>query len=434
METLKNKVHNLPLQKAFVLAVVGTMLFVVSVSAATIWGLLSLRRFLLPESDLVYLTVEYAYKDGTKSQVDTLVHIGEEGQEKLEPFSYVAIDAGEGIDMPQVENFGITKVENSYTALTPKRKMVYIVAGAAMILLPLFYSLVGILFCGYRFYRRKLAEPIRLLSEASDNIMEQNLDFHIQYDNEDEMGRLCKSYEKMRQRLYENYKKLWQALEDRKLLQASVAHDLRNPIAIIEGYTEYLQIHLTDNKISGEELIKIVGNIDAAAGRLEHYTESVRELNHLEEIEVRKEPVVIKEYLAKLETDFLILAEHKNIRLITEEPHVQEDVKETVSLDAQVVYRIIENILQNAFRFAKTTVTIFASVKPEQLCIQICDDGPGFSPQMLSGEGYSINTKEQDGHMGIGIAMSRILCRKHGGQIDLANQFGGACVKIIIGL
>ena len=58
---------------------------------------------------------------------------------------------------------------------------------------------------------------------------------------QDELGRLCAAFEKMRQTLYENNRQMWSMLEERRALQASVAHDLRNPIAIMTGYVEYLQ-------------------------------------------------------------------------------------------------------------------------------------------------------------------------------------------------
>lgn len=432
METLKNKIHNLPLQKAFVLAVVETMLVVVGVSAITIWGCVSFRHFLLPESNLVYLTIEATYANGQKIEETVLMYLDDEATEMPR---LVAEEDDQEVEqeIPLETKYAITKVENSYTALTPKRKLAYMVAGVAMILLPLCYSLVGILLCGYRFYRRKLETPIHMLSEASDNIMEQNLDFHIRYDNEDEMGHLCRSYEEMRRRLYENYKRLWHMLEDQKLLQASVAHDLRNPIAIIEGYTEYLQIHLDNDKMSKEELVKNIGNIDAAVRRLERYTESVRELNHMEEIDIRTETVNVKDYYAKLRADFVMLAEQKGIQLMMPEPELEAGVSDTVKLDIQVVYRILENILQNALRFAKTKVTIFAAVSSDRLCVQVIDDGPGFSEQIIKGDSYFAAKETEDGHMGMGIAICRVLCRKHGGSISLSNQDMGACVKIIIG-
>ena len=96
------------------------------------------------------------------------------------------------------------------------------------------------------------------------------------------MGRLCGSFEQMRQTLHENYREMWNLLEERRMLQALIAHDLRNPIAVIEGYTEYLQMNLAKGNLSHQRILKMAENLNLAARRLEHYTESVRTLNQME--------------------------------------------------------------------------------------------------------------------------------------------------------
>ena len=149
---------------------------------------------------------------------------------------------------------------------------------------PLLFSIVGILLCGFHFYRKKLSVPLNLLSDATKQISDRDLDFHLQYENEDEMGILCGSFEQMRQTLRENYREMWNLLEERRLLQASIAHDLRNPIAVIEGYTEYLQMNLAKGKLNNQRVLKIAENLNLAARRLEHYTESVRTLNQMEQV------------------------------------------------------------------------------------------------------------------------------------------------------
>ena len=145
--------------------------------------------------------------------------------------------------------------------------------------LPVIFSLAGILLCGLTFYRRKLKTPISLLASASREIAGQNLDFQISCGSRDEMGMLCDSFEKMRQTLKENYQKQWRMLEERRELQGSVAHDLRNPIAIIQGYAQYLQFHLTKEQINREKVLSAADHIMQTAQRLDRYTESLRTIS-----------------------------------------------------------------------------------------------------------------------------------------------------------
>lgn len=80
-------------------------------------------------------------------------------------------------------------------------------------------------------YHKILEPPITVLMDATAHIQDRDLNFQITFDGQDELGQLCTAFEKMRQTLYENNRQLWSMLEERRALQASVAHDLRNSIA-----------------------------------------------------------------------------------------------------------------------------------------------------------------------------------------------------------
>lgn len=71
----------------------------------------------------------------------------------------------------------------------------------------------------------------------------------------------------MRQTLYDKNRQLWNMIEQRRLLQASVAHDLRNPIAIVEGYVEYMQQCLADGNLNDEELRHTLSNLACDNGK-----------------------------------------------------------------------------------------------------------------------------------------------------------------------
>lgn len=187
------------------------------------------------------------------------------------------------------------------------------------------------------------------------------------------MGALCQSFEHMRMALYENNKILWKMLEERKLMQASIAHDLRNPIAIIEGYTEYLQLNLPNGKLSIQRILRISDNLNKAAKRLEYYTESIRRINQLEDVELNLKETPVLEFVKDIEDDFSVIASGLNIHLI-----VTHDLQDClVKLDGAVVYRILENVFGNAMRFAKEKITISFSINEQNLLISVSDDGCG---------------------------------------------------------
>ncbi len=416
METSVKKIKNLPLRKYLVFSVLITLAIIVLLSSATIFGCMTFRKYLLPESNNVFLTVDETYADGTNVSYSMRVKVGEEGAE----LPVLMSEDGTAAASKQTK-YTIQRIENSVDSLTPKRKMAYHFCGAAMIVFPFLFSIVGILLCGFHFYRKKLSVPLNLLSDATKQISDRDLDFHLQYENEDEMGKLCSSFEQMRQTLYENYREMWNLLEERRLLQASIAHDLRNPIAVIEGYTEYLQMNLAKGKLSNQRILKIAENLNLAARRLEHYTESVRTLNQMEDMEVSRQKVKASDFVSDMEEDLQIMAQKCKICLTMD--IVLENTE--IWVDPSILYRVLENVFGNALRYAKERVRIEVSLEHKILSFTITDDGNGFSEDVLARQKKLLLAKpSEDGHLGMGLVISRILCKKHGGTLEIRNDAG----------
>ncbi len=427
MESLKKKYNNLPLRKFFVISVLFTICFVAALSGMVIFGCTAFRHYLLPDPNAVYLTIEQTLSDGSTVTSVQLFEFDNDPQK----FAQLVSDQKEQNTVLD-EKYSIQKIEKSYDTMGPKRKLAYQSCGVIMAAFPAVSSIIGILLCGLYFYKRKLAEPLKLLSDATAKIASKDLDFSIQYGFNDEMGALCQSFEHMRMTLYENNKILWKMLEERKLMQASIAHDLRNPIAIIEGYTEYLQLNLPNGKLSIQRILRISDNLNKAAKRLEYYTESIKMINQFEDVKMNPKKTPVLEFLKDIEDDFSIIASGSNIQLI-----VTNNLKDCfVKFDATAVYRILENIFGNAIRFAKEKITISFSTEKQYLIISVSDDGCGFSDDILENNSNLLLPKpKEDGHMGIGLTISRILCQKHGGNLELSNnEKNGATVKIIIGI
>lgn len=69
-------------------------------------------------------------------------------------------------------------------------------------------SVAGSCVAVFLFYRNKLRTPIRELENASGRIAENDLDFQLTYENRDEMGQLCREFDRMREQLAQNNRKM----------------------------------------------------------------------------------------------------------------------------------------------------------------------------------------------------------------------------------
>lgn len=332
-------------------------------------------------------------------------------------------------DFQMDENTGnyILDIDNNNITWQPLSRwdtVIYYGSYAAMVGLPVFYIAVGIGAAAAVYYRKKLRNPITQLQNGVERIQEDNLDFHIEYDGDDELGRLCCSMEKMRRELRQKHKALWESLEQRKLLNASAAHDLRTPITVLKGYLDYLEKNIPQDKLTEDMLLDTVSSMQGAVNRLELYVESVRDIEKIENIEIEKRSENVKLLLYELRSNVRQLAGDKEI-IISNDITVDK-----IQIDKSVFFRILENLLQNALRYAKKQVSINLSHKKDFLILTVKDDGKGFSAADLEKATtvFYSNDKEKQ-HFGIGLSVCKILCEKHGGLLYVGNQKEkGACV------
>lgn len=327
------------------------------------------------------------------------------------------------------ENTGnyILDIDNNNITWQPLSRwdtVAYYGSYAAMVGLPVFYIAVGIGAAAAVYYRKKLREPITQLQNGVERIQEDNLDFHIEYDGDDELGRLCCSMEKMRGELRQKHKALWESLEQRKLLNASVSHDLRTPITVLKGYLDYLEKNIPQDKLTEDMLLDTVSSMQGAVNRLELYVKSVRDIEKIENIEIEKRSENVKLLLNELRSNVQQLTGDKEI-IISNNITIDK-----IQIDKGVFFRILENLLQNALRYAEEQVSINLSHKKDFLILTVKDDGKGFSAADLEKATtvFYSNDKEKQ-HFGIGLSVCKILCEKHGGLLYVGNQKEkGACV------
>ena len=308
--------------------------------------------------------------------------------------------------------------------LSTKQNMIYYGSYAAMIGLPVVYIVGGIGIATMVYYKRKLRIPIAQLQNGIKRIQENDLDFCIEYNGGDELGRLCGSMEKMRKELRQNNKALWEVLEQRKLLNASVAHDLRTPITVLKGYLDYLEDGILQDKLTEDKLLDTVLSMQGAVTRLEQYAECVRNIEKIESIDIKIQPENVKLLIKEMESNISQLTGEKEI-LFSDGISFDE-----VNIDKGVLFRILENLLQNALRYAEKQINISISQNDKFLILTVKDDGKGFTETDLKKADTMFYSKDRGKeHFGIGLGICKILCEKHGGRLLITNdKEKGACI------
>jgi two-component system NtrC family sensor kinase len=204
-------------------------------------------------------------------------------------------------------------------------------------------------------------------------------------------------------------------------LAASVAHELRNPLAGIQMTLSNLRADLQEPEL--------VERVDLLIKEVERLTRLLNELldkaRHAPEA-----PRTVQ--LASLVEDMLTLTRCQlapNVRL---ESHIPHDL--TCRLPQDRLRQALLNLLLNAANALTDggTVTVTAAREDSRVRITVSDDGPGF-PQELLQNGIRPFFSTREGGTGLGLPMVRRFARDIGGEITLSNrQPHGACVTLLL--
>lgn len=291
----------------------------------------------------------------------------------------------------------------------------------------LILSVAGSVIAVFLFYKHKLKNPIEELELASQQVGHNNLDFRITYENKDEMGRLCREFDRMREQLSENNRQLWKMIEDEKALRAAIAHDIRSPLSVLEGYQEMLSEYLPNKDINIEQALEMVDESRKQIERMNTFVESMRKMSSLDARELRTGEITLKQLKTEIQAELNVL-EKKSGKSCSLK---YSETEERFSGDKEVILEVTENLLSNALRYAKTKVEIAVALTYSELRICVKDDGTGFTVDKEEATRlfYQQNIKDSLKHAGIGMYISRLYCEKHGGQLLLENEeHGGAAI------
>ena len=280
--------------------------------------------------------------------------------------------------------------------------------------------MIGNIIAVFLFYKHKLKYPIEELELASQQVGRNNLDFHITYKNKDEMGRLCREFGRMREQLAENNHQLWKMIEEERVLRAAIAHDIRSPLSVLEGYQEMLSEYLPKKEINMEQALDMVNESKKQIERMDIFVETMRKMSSLDTRELVVEEITSMQLEIDIQAELNVFEKKFGKRCELE----CVETAEKFSGDKEVILEVIENLLSNAFRYAKTKVEMELILTCSELRIRVKDDGVGFTvdKQKVTELFYQQNVKDSLKHSGMGMYISRLYCEKHGGQLLIENE------------
>ena len=268
---------------------------------------------------------------------------------------------------------------------------------------------------------RSIVTPICKLEEAAKNIKEGNLDFTIEADSKDEMGRLCQNFEDMRQRLKESAEEKLEAEKQNRILISNISHDLRTPITAIKGYVEGILDGVADTPEKVDKYMRTIYNKAIDMDRL------INELTLYAKIDTNRIPYNFKrinagEYFSDCieEIGLELEAEHIGLSYFN---YAGDEVE--IIADPEQLKRVIDNIIGNSVKYMdKEHGLINIRIKDvgDFIQIEIEDNGKGIGQKDLPfifDRFYRTDASRNSatGGSGIGLSIVKKIIEDHGGKI-----------------
>jgi two-component system sensor histidine kinase HydH len=215
-------------------------------------------------------------------------------------------------------------------------------------------------------------------------------------------------------------------------LSAGLAHELRNPLAIIKGSAEMLQQQLHSSTPLAAEL---AGYISGEVNRLSALV--TRFLDFARPLRLQLEPHSLVEIVDR---EVQEVADHWEGPKVKVERRYEDDLP-LVPLDEELCERVFLNLAQNAYEAMSEvgggtlTVSIGRVERDGRRGVEVrmADSGPGVPPELSEQIFNPFMTTKKTG-VGLGLAIVSKIVDEHGGSIALARAAGGACFVVFFPL
>lgn len=254
----------------------------------------------------------------------------------------------------------------------------------------------------------------------------QKGDWHkrIHLNSGGDLGLLASTFNSMADTIAENIENIKAMEQSRLELIANVSHDLRTPLAVIQGYAETMLIkrdELTENE--KEHYTQVVVK---SATKLKKLVDELFELSKLEAkvIVPHFEPFSIAELLLDNVLKYRILAEEKGITIHT---NIPKDTR-LVYADVGLIDRVLQNLIDNALKFTPPNGTVIAGLKQMDghIEVSIADSGIGIPPEKIPHiferymhSDYKGNDKAG---VGLGLAIIKKILELHNTSVNVKSK------------
>ncbi len=299
-----------------------------------------------------------------------------------------------------------------------------------VVFVTMFFGILLSYIIGYSF-----GKPIKMLTNAAEQITKGNLDVEIKVNRKDEIGKLSTTFNDMAKQIKE-----LDSMKDSFV--SSVSHELRSPLSAIDGYCDLL-IECIDKNYSKEQELKGLKIIKQATVRLTNFINNILDLAKMKanKLEVKKTESEIAPLIEEIVSLYQPLAEQQKKKIYFE---INGEIPK-VNMDAERIKQVITNLVSNAMKFTKENGSVGVKAFPnsggygnEYIEVWVQDDGVGIPKQQVDyvfQKFYQVKDGEFKKPKGTGLGLTIVyeMIKLHNGYVWAESDLGkGTTFKFVL--
>jgi len=306
----------------------------------------------------------------------------------------------------------------------------------------LIFSLFIILFTNRfltRFVFKRIVHGMDTLTNGVHQVRDGNLNFRIDYGENDEFSRVCGDFNEMAGRLLDSVEARRKDERSRKELIAGISHDLRTPLTSIKAYVEGLEQGVATTQ---EAKNHYIDTIKKKTGDLEHIIDTLFLFSKLDTGEFPYDIERVDLTSVVFEIVDGLSEEYKNRGLdisTVRKGELSDAGRLYADIDVVQMRSVMINIFENSVKYknrARGRMNVEVCGEEETVTIVLTDDGPGVTeealPNLFDVFYRSDESRSDPGNgSGLGLAIVSKIVRRFGGSIEAVNvPEGGLSIKM----
>ncbi|MBQ2054556.1 MAG: HAMP domain-containing histidine kinase [Eubacterium sp.] len=294
------------------------------------------------------------------------------------------------------------------------------------------------------YINKRILKPFEDMKDYAGEISKGNLDVSLKMDRGNFFGDFTWAFDNMRKEIVKSRNAEKTAIENNKTVVATLSHDIKTPVASIRAYAEAFEANMDSTPEKRQKYLSILMEKCDEVTRLTNdlFIHSISEMDRLE---VRDESFDIISFMRKDVRELFVDVNEVDI-ILPNRDSLGEDEKYIINADPKRFLQIMENLKNNADKYAKTKVEISLelpscdkggdfSSKEHSAIIHFRDFGPGIKDEeipFITGKFYRGKNVGDEPGSGLGLYIVKELVDKMGGKLSLINRNPGLEVIIYI--